>query len=196
MKKKAAKERKDGQPSLAPMQTATKRNLPTKGFFTNDNGPSTPTKKLIFTEKKVKIKTRGKAHPQDSDSSAAPDGRTAMAEDNTAAQERSPPKLRVDSRALETFRSLFYNPEGAARPGEVEWKDFQHALSAAGLTGKRMKGISWQFSTVSEEQHQKKCVQFHEPHGGAKLRSREVKKYGRRLRHVFDWGSETFALEE
>ncbi|KAF2083683.1 hypothetical protein K490DRAFT_51025 [Saccharata proteae CBS 121410] len=110
-----------------------------------------------------------------------------------------PPTITVDDRALKTFSTLFYAPTTSTTPGEIFWKDFLHAMSAAGFRAEKLWGSAWVFYKIEAREQgrdgkrgQRKSIQFHEPHPGNKLAFWKCREYGRRLNRAFKWNEDTF----
>lgn len=129
---------------------------------------------------KVKVKTRGVARP--------PDTPQAIEEAKTAEAESA--QIEVDARALKTFRNLFFNPNVSATPGEIPWKEFRHAMNAAGFEPNKLYGSAWQFQSPAS------TLVFHEPHPNPKIPIRQARRMGRRLSRAFGWDIDTFVLQD
>lgn len=131
-------------------------------------------------ERRVKVKTRGVAQLPDSGSTAG----KLDSEDSEATQ------IGVDARALKTFRNLFFNPNVSATPEEIPWKEFRHAMNAAGFEPHKLYGSAWQFQSPAS------TLVFHEPHPNPKIPIRQARRMGRRLSRAFGWDVDTFVLQD
>ncbi|KAK4151230.1 hypothetical protein C8A00DRAFT_36130 [Chaetomidium leptoderma] len=106
-----------------------------------------------------------------------------------------PTPVRVDSRALKVFRTLFFNPGVTSSPGEVAWQDFIYAMTSTGLfSAEKLYGSAWQFQRLDTESQTR--IQFHQPHPRGKIPFTMARSMGRRLTRAFGWIGEMFVLRE
>ncbi|KAF4985945.1 hypothetical protein FDECE_16214 [Fusarium decemcellulare] len=136
---------------------------------------------------KVKVKTRGAASKPEINSTQDPIGDGPGA---TGIQ----PSFSVDSRALKTFRTLFFNPTVTSSPGEIPWNDFLHAMTSTGFMAEKLYGSVWQFSPTNLDVE--RSIHFHEPHPKGKLAFEVARRYGRRLNRAYGWFGGMFVLKE
>jgi len=137
---------------------------------------ATPT-----TPKRMKIKTRGV--PGSSTDSPTPQ----QPVDDSATS--SPLQITVDARAHKTLRAIFFVPGASSQPGEVPWRDFIHAMVAAGLTPQKQYGSSWMFTAADG-----RAIHIHEPHPHNRMPFWTARQYGRRLHRKYGWTAATFVL--
>lgn len=136
-------------------------------------------------EKKMKKKTRGVPKPP-----LASKEPTLPQSDQEAEPQ---PTLSVDKRALKAFSTLFFCPSRAAKPGEVPWNDFLHAMKSAGFASEKLYGSVWQFTSSSLKVERR--IQFHEPHPAGKIPFRTARRIGRRLNRAYGWRGDMFCLQ-
>ncbi|KAK0744793.1 hypothetical protein B0T21DRAFT_358403 [Apiosordaria backusii] len=106
-----------------------------------------------------------------------------------------PTPIRVDSRALKVFRTLFFNPGVTSSPGEVSWQDFIYAMTSTGLfSAEKLYGSAWQFQRLDTESQTR--IQFHQPHPRGKIPFTMARRMGRRLTRAFGWIGGMFVLRE
>ncbi|KAI2635829.1 hypothetical protein GGS26DRAFT_581477 [Hypomontagnella submonticulosa] len=147
-------------------------------------GHSAEAQKTVKEGKKAKTKTRGT--PQEVESVAQAVGDLEI--------NPKPERISVDSRSLKVFRVLFFVPGVTSNPGEVEFKDFVHAMVSVGFSAQALYGSAWQFRSSKGL----RSIMFHEPHKenkAHKLSFRTARSYGKRLRNAFGWTGETFQLK-
>lgn len=82
------------------------------------------------------------------------------------------------------FSTLLHKPSKAAKPGEIPWNDFLHAVDVMGFGIKKLYGSVWQNSPT--ELDVERAIQFHEPHPIPKIAFRMMKRFGRRLARALD----------
>ncbi|KAI1485113.1 hypothetical protein F5X96DRAFT_674957 [Biscogniauxia mediterranea] len=214
------------KPRPAQAQALAHNAAPFGGLFPQDHGaqqqqqPAKPT----LPAKKRKIKTRGNPAPRPRTPEAAaavPDPQP----DPLPQQRQQQQKIcKVSRRALKVFRVLFHDPEAsAARPGEVPWAEYLHALTSVGFSASKQGGGSrWLFQpppapTPPEQPQQddgndggnndddngkwlwassRRSITFHEPHPSSRIEYRLARKFGRRLQRTYGWSGEMFVLDE
>ncbi|CAG7932207.1 unnamed protein product [Penicillium olsonii] len=98
----------------------------------------TPAKSLSVAQPKTKMKTHGKAAPQEED----PESEIPQGPGSVDIQ----PTFYVDARTLKVFRIIFFNPDTTSTPGEIPWYDFLHSMASVGFTAMKLYGSVWQFS--------------------------------------------------
>jgi hypothetical protein len=175
-------------PAAAPAPVATPNPLAAPNPFSPLHvGESKPSKAALdVIPLRNKTKTRGAPNPLaipglDPPAPAMPDARPA-------------PLVPIDHRALKVFRVLFYNPDRTTTPGEVAWRDFLHAMNAAGLCPQKLYGSVWQFQPTGPGPLVR-AIQFHEPHPTGKIPFWVVRRHGRRLQRAYEWCGDTFILQ-
>jgi hypothetical protein len=116
----------------------------------------------------------------------------------------SPPRTKVDRRALKVFRALFHDPAAAPgqTPAEVGWLDVVHAVRGAGLEVTRLYVSAWLFVPKNQQAagqgggaKEAKVLPpslFEEPRGRGKMSAEEARWIGRRLNRAYGWGLENF----
>ncbi|CAJ2502979.1 Uu.00g103730.m01.CDS01 [Anthostomella pinea] len=136
---------------------------------------------------KIKAKTKGKPHPAF--------GIQESTEETPEPIENLQPVLKVSKRALKVFRKLFFQPSVSDEPGEIEWKEFLHAMVSAGFTAVKLYGSVWHFQPLGLDVN--RSIQFHEPHDhGSKITYTEARRFGRRLSRAYGWQGDTFQLAD
>lgn len=112
-----------------------------------------------------------------------------------------PKKILVDKRAYAVFTKLFYNPSATATPGDLPWKDFLHAMTAAtsvNFAAEHIWGSVWQFRPraggASSSAAPTKPINFHEPHPRKVIDYWKARIIGRRLERAYGWGRESFEV--
>ncbi|GES61295.1 hypothetical protein ATEIFO6365_0006075400 [Aspergillus terreus] len=93
------------------------------------------------------------------------------------------PSFPVDTRALEVFRTIFFNPAVTSTPGEIPWNDFLHAMTSVGNTVMKLYGSVWQFQPTKLDVE--RSIQFHEPHPRGEIPFTIARRYGRRLHRAY-----------
>ncbi|KAI1635615.1 hypothetical protein F4809DRAFT_663902 [Biscogniauxia mediterranea] len=195
------------------------------GGFQQDRGaqPAKPTP----TAKKHKVKTRGKPATRPPEAAAAAAAAAAPDPQPDPLPQRQQPVCKVSKRALRVFRVLFHDPDAsAARPGEVPWAEYLHALTSVGFSASKQGGGSrWLFQPPpapappergKEQQQQqqdddgnddddngkwlwassRRSITFHEPHPSNRIEYTLARKFGRRLQRTYGWSGEMFVLDE
>jgi len=104
------------------------------------------------------------------------------------------PTFRVNQRALNVFKTMFFTPSTSSKPGEITWGDFLHGMRSAGFTAEKLYGSVWQFSPTKLDVE--RSIQFHEPHPSGKIPFTTARRYGRRLNRAYGWHGGMFLLEE
>jgi hypothetical protein len=169
-------------PAAAPAPVAT-----LNPFSPLHVGESKPSKAVLdVIPLRNKTKTRGTPNPP-----AVP---TLDPPAPTMADAQPPLSVPVDHRALKVFRVLFYNPDKTSSPGEVAWRDFLHAMNAAGLCPQKLYGSVWQFQPTGLALLVR-AIQFHEPHPSGKIPFWVARRHGRRLWRAYEWCGETFVVQ-
>ncbi|KAK0702821.1 hypothetical protein B0H67DRAFT_595155 [Lasiosphaeris hirsuta] len=103
--------------------------------------------------------------------------------------------IRVDSRALKVFRTLFFDPGVTSSPAVVCWQDFVYAMTSTGLfSAEKLYGSVWQFQRLDTKTPT--GIQFHQPHLQGKILFAVARSMGRRLNRSFGWIGTSFVLEE
>ncbi|KAI0592809.1 hypothetical protein F4775DRAFT_587294 [Biscogniauxia sp. FL1348] len=174
------------------------------GGFQED--PSSQPARPLVPPARPKIKTRAPATTQ-----PAP---AADPEPEPDLPPPPPPVCKVSKRVLKVMQALFYDPSaGAARAREVQWSEYMYALASLGFSARTVQGSAWEFRPPGEDQQgdggddgrlkelwarslSRRPSVFHEPHPSSRISFKRVRKYGRRLRGAYGWGSETFVLDE
>ncbi|KAM0722157.1 hypothetical protein Q7P37_001598 [Cladosporium fusiforme] len=139
---------------------------------------------------KSKKKTRGVPLPKDQE----PTGNTEAENIPQSESQISRPQFKVDKHALKVFDAIFFKQTTAARPGEIAWKDFLHAMEAIGFASQKLMGSAWHFSPVKPEVE--RSIQFHEPHPTGKIPYQNARRIGRRLNRAYGWVGDMFVLAE
>ncbi|TPX17768.1 uncharacterized protein E0L32_002869 [Thyridium curvatum] len=170
--------------------TTPDRDTPVNTFsaFELNEQPISARKEVSAATPKPKVKTRGTPGPAAAGSSSS----TPEEASDEGPADPQPP-LEVDARALSVFRILFFNPVFHTTPGEVPWKEFLHAMRAAGFSAQKLYGSVWHFRPETIDLD--RSIQFHEPHPIGKLSFRVARRYGRRLHRAYGWDGGMFAME-
>lgn len=156
--------------------------------FELNEQPISARKEVSAATPKPKVKTRGTPGPATAGSSSS----TPEEASDEGPTDPQPP-LKVDARALSVFRILFFNPVFHTTPGEVPWKEFLHAMRAAGFGAQKLYGSVWHFRPETIDLD--RSIQFHEPHPIGKLSFRVARRYGRRLHRAYGWDGGMFTME-
>ncbi|CAG7950189.1 unnamed protein product [Penicillium olsonii] len=146
----------------------------------------TSAKILSIAQPKTKVKTRGKAAPQEE----APESEIPQGPGSVDIQ----PTFHVDARTLKVFRIIFFNPATTSTPGEIPWNDFLHSMASVGFTAMKLYGSVWQFQPTKLDVE--RSIQFHEPHPRGKLPFTTARRFGRRLNRAYGWFGGMFVLKE
>ncbi|KAI0382017.1 hypothetical protein F5Y04DRAFT_288160 [Hypomontagnella monticulosa] len=101
-------------------------------------------------------------------------------------------KITVDKRALKVFHATFYDENELYQQGDVAWKDFIHAMKAAGFSIEKLFGSAWHFKPSDPKT--KETIILHEPFMAGKLSFAVLQHYRRRLSRIYGWDRNTFAL--
>ncbi|KAL2833074.1 hypothetical protein BJY01DRAFT_239633 [Aspergillus pseudoustus] len=145
--------------------------------------------RTLAAEPKSKPKTRRRPQQPSSAAETKPTLQSGVAD--TADKQ---PTFPVDARALQVFRTLFFNPTVTSTPGEIPWNDFLHALSSVGFETTKLYGSVWQFQPTRLDVERN--ILFHEPHPRDKLAFMVSRRYGRRLNRAYGWLGAMFVLGE
>ncbi|CAO1629701.1 unnamed protein product [Sympodiomycopsis kandeliae] len=108
----------------------------------------------------------------------------------------APYTLAVLPRTLKVFRTIFFTPGATSHLGDIPWRDFVDALTAAGLQPQKLRGSAWSFSPPPNDPHLHASIHFHEPHPGDKLPFWIARRYGTRLKRLFGWHWGTFIAKK
>ncbi|XXG94769.1 hypothetical protein Hte_001027 [Hypoxylon texense] len=101
----------------------------------------------------------------------------------------------VDKRALKVFNALFFDGPDPSQVPEIAWKDFVHAIMAAGFKAEKLLGSGWLFTRLGPcEQGAFKVIHFDEPYMGGKMSYELLRYYGIRLSRRLRWNREMFRL--
>ncbi|KAF1819949.1 uncharacterized protein K489DRAFT_62318 [Dissoconium aciculare CBS 342.82] len=157
------------------------------------------------TQAKIKLKTRG-AGDRSSENECIGDRSSGETKSCKAvsADLASSPVLKVNSRALEAFKILFFTPSPNAIPGELSWNDFMYAMVSASFSAEKLYGSAWKFDSVvigdaanmADDKFSNRSIIFHEPHPSNKIPYWIARRHGRRLTRAYGWTAETFVLAE
>ncbi|KAK4110152.1 hypothetical protein N656DRAFT_838666 [Canariomyces notabilis] len=148
-------------------------------YFSGETAP----KQKVATTAKVKTKTKGEA--KDTILTPVPD--------ENVDKKAEPTPIRVDSRALKVFRTLFFNPGVTSTRGEVSWQDSIYAMTSTGIfSAEKLYGSAWQFQRLDTESQTR--IQFHQPHPRGKIPFTMARRMGRRLTRAFGWIGDMFVL--
>ncbi|KAL4781510.1 hypothetical protein BJX76DRAFT_363528 [Aspergillus varians] len=143
-----------------------------------------PGRSLDVARPKTKTKTRGT--PQ------APTPTTAELPPTAGADHQ--PIFAVKKRALEVFRTLFFDRSATSTPGEDSWTDFVYAMTAVGFEVMKLYGSAWQFKPTRLDVE--RSIQFHEPHPEPKMAYTVARRFGRRLNRAYGWVGGMFREED
>ena len=135
-----------------------------------------------------KLKTRS-LQPQSESNCGIPAGEPfATATDSAQATQR----FEVSARALKVFRTVLHTYGASSEQrGEIDWKDFLHAMSAMGFAAEKLYGSVWHF--VPTQPGMKKSIHIHEPHPTSKIPFWNARAIGRRFYRTFGWTGEMFS---
>ncbi len=151
--------------------------------------PETPRRPVLET-RQVKVKTRGLCNPPNDD---VRDGVKGYAEVPVpeAADKSKEVTFKLKDRALEVFRTIFYTEDPNDRQGEVDWKDFLHAMTKVGFAAEKLYGSVWHF-TPAEGSDFSRSFHVHQPHPDTKIPHVMARNIGRRLTHTYGWTARDF----
>lgn len=138
---------------------------------------------------KVKPKTRGIAG---SPSQSVED----LAEQSPGAVPADTKRIySVDKRTYSVFRALLSaSSDGIGEVAKsVKWTEFRRAMVRLGFSAEKLQGSAWQFIPLTDV-GTKRSIQFHKPHPDSETTYVISKRMGRRLRRVYGWHGDTFAL--
>ncbi|KAF1985439.1 hypothetical protein K402DRAFT_334493, partial [Aulographum hederae CBS 113979] len=96
-------------------------------------------------------------------------------------------KIQVDDRALQVFKTVFFNPDEHSEPGSIAWPDFVHAMEEVGFRAEKQYACAWYFSRVLES------IVLQDPHPLEKMPYAMARRYGMRLMRAFGSERATFA---
>jgi hypothetical protein len=145
---------------------------------------------LAVEPPRAKIKTRGVCNPPTGDE------REEINEDADVpvpgADEKSREvTFKLKDRALEVFRTIFFTEDPKDRQGEVDWKDFLHAMTKVGFAAEKLYGSVWHFTPV-EGLEFSRSFHVHQPHPETKIPHFMARNIGRRLTHTYGWTARDF----
>ncbi|KAF4969543.1 hypothetical protein FSARC_3226 [Fusarium sarcochroum] len=143
----------------------------------------------IQTKPKTKTKTKG-----DLSTTLPNDNNTALSQTTEPEVADAQPTFYVDARALEVFRTMFFNPEVTSTPGSIPWNDFLHAMVSTGFQIEKLYGSVWQFSPTKLDVE--RGIHFHEPHPKGKIPFEVARRHGRRMTRTYGWFGGMFVLKE
>ncbi|KAK5205418.1 hypothetical protein LTR47_005505 [Exophiala xenobiotica] len=163
--------------------------IPTASIAHPAQEPETP-KRLALEPPQAKIKTRGICNP------LTDDVRHGVNEDTEvpvtdAAEKSKEITFKLKDRALGVFRTVFYTEDPNDRQGEVDWKDFLHAMTKVGFAAEKLYGSVWHFMPV-EGSDLSRSFHVHQPHPETKIPHVMPRNIGRRLTHTYGWTAQNF----
>ncbi|KAH6652623.1 hypothetical protein BKA67DRAFT_567035 [Truncatella angustata] len=97
----------------------------------------------------------------------------------------------VDDRAADVFDAIFFSPNISASPGEVDFKEFLHAMTSIGFCAEKLYGSVWQFSP-NKDLSLTQAMHVHEPHPSPKIPYWVARDIGRRMNRRWGWTIKTF----
>ncbi|KAI1617156.1 hypothetical protein EDD36DRAFT_155100 [Exophiala viscosa] len=137
----------------------------------------------VIQRPRTKVKTRGSPLPLQANAPQAP------AEPNDA---EIPTVNNLSKRALKVFRTMFHTSSNDGQ-GEVDWKDFLHAMTAMGFAAEKLYGSVWHFTPA--EAVGGRSINVHEPHPTGKISFYTARRIGGRLGRTYGWTGEMFASD-
>ncbi|KAI0521391.1 hypothetical protein F5B22DRAFT_662496 [Xylaria bambusicola] len=187
----AAKKKKEEKSRRTQTQTnngSCEYTLPySHPFQKADSALSARAEVLALDSGKTKIKRRGKSVDESTGENV-----TTSPLPGTPADVHVQPIFKVDARALNVFRTIFFDLEAHTTPGEVAWRDFLHAMRSIGFAAEKLDGSAWHFQPTGLDVE--RSIQFHEPHPRGKIPFRVARRHGRRLNRAYGWHGGMFVL--
>ncbi|KAL2255854.1 hypothetical protein VTK26DRAFT_2609 [Humicola hyalothermophila] len=167
------------------------------------------------SERKNKTKNRGVAEPKKAEAEQAVGPvplRPSPAEprDNHQPAPASAPKpapkpiFRVTKRTKAVFDMLFHRPSPGTLAGELDWREFLHAMDAVGFAATKLYGSAWKFAPTAEAREvmeAKKALSgqstiiVHEPHPEKRIAFLQARRLGRRLERAYGLDAGCFVVE-
>lgn len=144
--------------------------------------------RLMVEARREKPKTRGQA------SSLQEAASIEQQPANSDAERKAPTiKAGLFKRALAVFSVMFHTQSSHDGQGEIDWKDFLHAMTAVGFAAEKLYGSVWHFSPT--DIGVSRSIHVHEPHPTGKIPFYKVRKLGARLHRIYGWTGEMFCSE-
>ncbi|KIV79743.1 hypothetical protein PV11_07288 [Exophiala sideris] len=138
----------------------------------------------VVQQPRTKVKTRGSPLPmQETNATQEPPAPNDVG---------TPAVNNLTKRALKVFRTMFHTTSNDGQ-GEVDWKDFLHAMTAMGFAAEKLYGSVWHFTPT--ETAGGRSINVHEPHPTGKIPFYTARRIGGRLSRTYGWTGEMFTSD-